>query len=199
MLVQHLTSSKRLIELPNKLGSNKLPKMRCMHAVNTSVAEEVLAKVSDWDCNTNKHRADMQQPEITYPDVYSEFAAENHFIKAVQGSPLHKFLLKWPIDQRRLKVKFQRWFLTIHEQASITSPLKVMYGLQAAPRRVERDEEDVKKMKDCWLNDRYVYSRLGYAYHYHHRSSSATLNLEPSSVLRAIPNIFPVSFFSTFH
>ena len=54
-------------------------------------------------------------------------------------------------------------------------------------------------MKGCWLNDRYVYSRLGCAYHCHHRSSSATLNLEPSSVLRAIPNIFPVSFFSNFY
>ena len=25
----------------------------CQHAVNTSSAEEVLAEVSDWDCNTN--------------------------------------------------------------------------------------------------------------------------------------------------
>ena len=41
----------------------------------------------------------------THPDVYSEFAAENHFIKAVQGSLFHKFPLKWPIDQRQLKVK----------------------------------------------------------------------------------------------
>ena len=58
----------------------------------------------------------MQQLEITHPDVYSEFAAENKLIIAVQGSPFHKFLLTWPIDQRRLKVKLQRWFLTIHEQ-----------------------------------------------------------------------------------
>ena len=99
----------------------------------------------------------MQQLEKTYPDVYSEFAAENRFIKAVQGSPFHKFLLTRPIDQRRLKVKLQRWFFTIHEQESITSALKAMYGLQngeqalhkeAAPRRVERDEEDIKKMKE---------------------------------------------------
>ena len=102
----------------------------------------------------------------THPDVYSEFAAENHFIKAVQGSLFHKFPLKWPIDQRQLKVKLQRWFLTIHEQASITSALKTVYGLQdgeqalhkeAAPTRVERDEGDVKKMKGYWLDDRYVY------------------------------------------
>ena len=53
MFVHHFTSFKRLIELPNKLGGNVFPKMRCMHAVNTSIAEEVLAKVSDWDCNTN--------------------------------------------------------------------------------------------------------------------------------------------------
>ena len=58
----------------------------------------------------------MRQLEITHPDVCSEFAAENYFIKAVQGSPFHKFLLTWPVDQRQLKVKLQRWFLTIHEQ-----------------------------------------------------------------------------------
>ena len=53
----------------------------------------------------------------------------------------------------------ERWFLTIHEQASITSDLKAMYGLQdgeqashkeAAARRVKRDEEDVKKMMGCF-------------------------------------------------
>ena len=67
-----------------------------------------------------------------------------------------------------------------------------MYGLQdgeqtlhkeAAPRRVEQDEEDVKKMKGCFslnrLNDKSVCSQLGCAYHYLHRSSSATLNFEP--------------------
>ena len=35
----------------------------------------------------------MQQLEKMHPDVYSEFAAENHFIKAAQGSPFHMFLL----------------------------------------------------------------------------------------------------------
>ena len=53
----------------------------------------------------------------------------------------------------------ERWFLTIHERASITSALKAMYGLQdgeqalhkeAAARRVKRDEEDVKKMMGCF-------------------------------------------------
>ena len=53
----------------------------------------------------------------------------------------------------------ERWFLTIHERASITSALKAMFGLQdgeqashkeAAPRRVRRDEEDVKKMISCF-------------------------------------------------
>ena len=100
------------------------------------------------------------------PGCLQRVVAENHFIKAVQGSLFHKFLLTWPIDQRQLKVKLQRWFLTIHEQASITSALKAVRGLQdgeqalhkeAATKRVERDEEDVKKMKGCWLNDRYVY------------------------------------------
>ena len=53
MCVHHLTSSKRLIELLNRMG-------HCvsydeMRAVNTSIAEEALAKVEEqiWDCNTN--------------------------------------------------------------------------------------------------------------------------------------------------
>ena len=49
------------------------------------------------------------------------------------------------------------------------------------------------------LNDRYAYSRLRCSYHYSHQSSSATLNLQPSSVLQTIPNIVPVSFFSPFY
>ena len=60
--------------------------------------------------------------------------------------------------------RLQRWFLTIHERASITSALKAMYRHQdgdqalhkaqkeAAPRRVERDEEDVKKMMGCFFS-----------------------------------------------
>ena len=52
-----------------------------------------------------------------------------------------------------------RWFLTMHERASITTALKELYGLQddgnsvhkeVTPRRVQRDEEDVKKMIGCF-------------------------------------------------
>ena len=60
----------------------------------------------------------MQQLEMSHPNVYSEFAAENHFIQSCSG-----------------------------------------------------------KLRE---------------------TSSATLNLERSSILRAIPNIFPVSFFLPF-
>ena len=51
------------------------------------------------------------------------------------------------------------WFLTMHERASITTALKELYGLQddgnsvhkeVTPRRVQRDEEDVKKMIGCF-------------------------------------------------
>lgn len=53
----------------------------------------------------------------------------------------------------------ERYFLTMHEQRSITSALKTMYGLQGgeqashkevAPRRVKRDEEDIQKMMKCF-------------------------------------------------
>ena len=53
----------------------------------------------------------------------------------------------------------ERWFLTIHERASITSALKDFYGLQksnngphkeAKSKRVQRDDEDIKKMIACF-------------------------------------------------
>ena len=47
---------------------------------------------------------------------------------------------------------------------------------EAAPRRVERDEEGVKKMMDCFSSGLMIdsiYSRLGCASQYRHRSCSA--------------------------
>ena len=51
---------------------------------------------------------------------------------------------------------FQRWFLTAHERASETTALKEMYATcdsdrmgthkESQPKRVQCDEEDVKKM-----------------------------------------------------
>ena len=94
------------------------------------------------------------------------------------------------------------FFKTIHEQASITSA-RTCTGSKMANKHCTRKQlqgelNETRKTSRRWrvaflqANDRYVYSRLGCAYHYPHQSSSATLNLQPSSVLRVIPNIVPV-------
>ena len=63
-----------------------------MDAINTSIAEEVLAKVEAFvTVIPTIFRADMQQLELTHPEIYSKLPQ----------------LLTWPIDQRRLKVN--RW------------------------------------------------------------------------------------------
>jgi len=117
--------------------------------------------------------ADMQQLELKHPDVYNEFAAGGHSISRT-GHPFSQVSTDMALEQSinadskssggvigisQSPSALERWFLTIHERASITSALKAMYGLQdgekashkeAASRRVKRDEEDVKKMMGCF-------------------------------------------------
>ena len=100
---------------------------------------------------------------------YNEFAAGNHTISR-SGQPFLQVSTDMALEQSintdskssggvigisQIPSALERWFLTIHERAFITSALKAMYGLQdgkqashkeAAARRVKRDEEDVKKM-----------------------------------------------------
>ncbi|CAH3166536.1 unnamed protein product [Porites lobata] len=113
--------------------------------------------------------ADMQKLELTHPEVYKEFAEGNHSISR-SGQPFSQVSTDMALEQwinadskssggvigiSQSPSALERWFLTIHERASITCALKAMFGLQdgeqashkeAAPRRVRRDEEDVKKM-----------------------------------------------------
>ncbi|CAH3175616.1 unnamed protein product [Porites evermanni] len=117
--------------------------------------------------------ADMQKLELTHPEVYKEFAEGNHSISR-SGQPFSQVSTDMALEQSinadskssggvigisQSPSALERWFLTIHERASITSALKAMFGLQdgeqashkeAAPRRVRRDEEDVKKMISCF-------------------------------------------------
>ena len=109
----------------------------------------------------------------THPDVYKEFAEGNHSISC-SGQPFSQMSTDMALEQSinadskssggvvRISQSLsalERWFFTIHERASITSALKATFGLQdggqashkeAAPRRVRRDEEDVKKMISCF-------------------------------------------------
>ena len=116
--------------------------------------------------------ADMQKLELTHPDVYKEFAERNHSISRA-GQPFSQVSTDMALEQSinadskssggvigisQSPLALERWFLTIHERASITSASKAMFGLQdggqashkeAAPRRVRRDE-GVKKMISCF-------------------------------------------------
>ena len=116
--------------------------------------------------------ADMQKLELTHPEVYKEFAEGNHSISR-SGQPFSQVSTDMALEQSinadskssggvigisQSPSALERWFLTIHERASITSALKAMFGLQdgeqasqkeAAPRRVRRDE-DVKKIISCF-------------------------------------------------
>ena len=91
----------------------------------------------------------MQQLKMTHPNVYSEFSTENHFIQSCSGklfsqvsTDMANRLINYMPTQSQAEERLanhrartrqlQRWFLTIHEQASITSVLKVMYRLQGA-------------------------------------------------------------------
>ena len=127
----------------------------------------------NYACYLPVYLADMQQLELTHPDVYNEFAAGNHSISRT-GHPFSQVSTDMALEQSinadskssggvigisQSPSALERWFLTIHEGASITSALKAMYGLQdseqashkeAARRRIKRDEEDVKKMMDCF-------------------------------------------------
>ena len=115
----------------------------------------------------------MQKLELTHPEVYKEFAEGNHSISR-SGQPFSQVSTDMALEQSinadskssggvigisQSPSARESWFLTIHERASITSALKAMFGLQdgeqashkeAAPRRVRRDEEDVKKMISCF-------------------------------------------------
>ena len=103
--------------------------------------------------------ADMQKLELTHPEVYKEFAEGNHSISR-SGQTFSQVSTDMALEQSinadskssggvigisQSPSALERWFLTIHERASITSAFKAMFGLQdgeqashkeAAPRRV---------------------------------------------------------------
>ena len=127
----------------------------------------------NYACHLPVYLADMQRLELTHLDVYNELAARNHTISR-SGQPFLQVSTDMALEQSinidskssggvigisQMRSALERWFLTIHERASITSALKAIYGLQdgkqashkeAAARRVKRNEEDVKKMMGCF-------------------------------------------------
>ena len=118
--------------------------------------------------------ADMGQLEQKHPEVYQRFMEGEHAISR-SSQPFARVWTDMALEQSiNLDSKskggivgislnadaLQRWFLTSHERAAITSAVKQMCGIndldqvgthkEAAPKRVERDENDVRKIVSCF-------------------------------------------------
>ena len=114
--------------------------------------------------------ADMQKLHETAPEVYQEFMQGNHPVSR-SGQPFSQVWTDMALEQSiNLDSKtrggiigitqkpgtLERWFLTAHERAAITSATKGMCSISDSDRvgthkeggqkRVHRDEEDVQKL-----------------------------------------------------
>ncbi|KAK3698426.1 hypothetical protein QZH41_001193 [Actinostola sp. cb2023] len=88
--------------------------------------------------------SDMKQLQVKHPRVHQEFATGNHAVSR-SGQPFS-----------------QRWFLTCHERAFVTTALKEAYSVhdsdrvgihkEASPKRLARDEDDVQKLVNCFTS-----------------------------------------------
>ena len=120
----------------------------------------------------------MHQIESKHPRVHDEFMRGNHVVcrsshpfsqvstdMALEQSINADLKAKWGIFGILMRpAALQRWFLTSHEQAAITSSLKSMYAVEKEDRvgavpeessasRVTRDEGDVQKLINCFKSN----------------------------------------------
>ena len=117
----------------------------------------------------------MKQLESKHTKVYQEFIAGNHSISR-SCQPFSQVSTDMALEQSinavskskggiagitQTPAALNRWFLTAHGRASITTALQEMYALQdsdkvshkeAAPKRVKRDEDDVRKLVKCFTS-----------------------------------------------
>ncbi|CAH3019782.1 unnamed protein product, partial [Porites evermanni] len=118
--------------------------------------------------------ADMNMLESSHPKVHEEFLAGN-FSVSRSGYPFSQVSTDMALEQSinadskskggivgmsQSPAALERWFLAAHERTSVTTALKEMYGdnenhqhKEAAPKRVKRDEEDVKKLIRCFSSE----------------------------------------------
>lgn len=114
--------------------------------------------------------ADMNQLAKTHPDVHHEFMSGNHAISR-STKPFAQVWTDMALEQSinhdsktsggiigisKRPGALERWFLTCHERAAITTATKDMCGLhdsdrvgthrEGASKRVERDEADIQKL-----------------------------------------------------
>ena len=121
--------------------------------------------------------ADMNQMEIKHPTVYREFMSGNHNVSWA-SNPFSQVSTDMALEQSinadskskggivgisQRPAALQRWFLTSHERAAITTSLKSMYGVvrddrlgaahkESSANRITRDEADVQKLLTCFTS-----------------------------------------------
>ena len=117
--------------------------------------------------------ADMKRLEDTHPIVHNEFRNGNHSVSRT-GQPFTQVSTDMALEQsinRDTKTRggivgisqepraLERWFLTIHERAAVTSALKNMCSIEdtscstvadARPGRILKDERDVDEIQKCF-------------------------------------------------
>ena len=114
--------------------------------------------------------ADMNQLSETHPAVHEEFMSGNHSISR-STQPFAQVWTDMALEQSinidskttggitgisQRPASLERWFLTCHDRAAITTGMKDMCALQdsdrvgthrvASPRRMLRDDDDVRKL-----------------------------------------------------
>ena len=117
---------------------------------------------------------DMRKLKSKHPQVYEEFTAGNFSISR-SGHPFSQVAADMALEQSvnadskskggivgisQSPAALERWFLTAHVRASVTTSLKEMCGeedratghKEATPPRVKRDEEDVRKLVGCFTS-----------------------------------------------
>ncbi|CAH3184788.1 unnamed protein product [Porites lobata] len=122
--------------------------------------------------------ADMKELPRKHPEVHKEFTEGNHAISRSDNQLFAKVWTDMALEQSinadskskggvvgitHNQSALQRWFLTAHERASVTTALKEMYAIrdsdrmgthkESQPKRVQRDEEDVKKLIACFSSN----------------------------------------------
>lgn len=121
--------------------------------------------------------ADMQSLESQHPTVYKEFMSGNHVV-CRSSNPFSQVSTDMALEQSlnadskskggivgisQRPAALQRWFLTCHERAAITSSLKSMYAVESDNRsvathkessanRITRDEQDIQKLMNCFTS-----------------------------------------------
>ena len=110
----------------------------------------------------------MRKLKSKHPQVYEEFSAGN-FSTSRSGHPFSQVAADMALEQSinadskskggivgisQSPADLERWFLTAHVRASVTTSLKEMRGekdlamghKEATPPREKRDEEDARKL-----------------------------------------------------